>query len=285
MWLIDFILNLAGLLLWFNRRAARSGSAVKPGPANLSGGHKDTETTHWVQRLFPSALLVLIGGRAFFYRLLGPAVDWTASLDLGAITLFFRTDHFWLMAIFSGLSFVRALVMVYFWLLALCIINRSAAAPDTILRLIRRQLGYVAAWPTYVQLALPLLFVAVAWPGFHALLAYAKVTNPLPSFGPLMLQAAVIGVGIFFSLKYLIPALLLADLIARYIYFGSGPFWEFLTRTARNLLAPLQRLPLRAGKMDFAPVVGIVLTLLLLDALPRLVMHELQKRNLTLWPQ
>jgi hypothetical protein len=43
--------------------------------------------------------------------------------------------------------------------------------------------------------------------------------------------------------------------------------------------------PLRFGKVDFAPLVGIVLVLLVLHALPNLVLNQLGRRNLTLWPQ
>ena len=283
--LIDFILNLAGLLLWFNWRAARLDPLARPTPATLVGTLRRAETTRLLRGLSLAALFGLVCGRAFFYRLLGPAVDWTANLDLGAITLFFRTDRFWLMLLYSSLSFLRALTLIYFFLLAVSMFNRNANAPDLISRLIRLQLRRVPAWPIYVQLALPVVLAAAVWPGLHALLSYAKITGPLPLLGPLILQGCLIGLGIYLSLKYLIPALLFVDLISRYIYFGSGPFWEFLSTTARNILAPLDRLPLRVGRVDLAPLAGIALSLLLLHALPRLVLHELHKRNLTLWPQ
>jgi len=285
MGLIDFILNLAGLLLWFNWRAARSDPLARTTAASLVGTLRRAKTSRLLRWLSLVALFGLVCGRALFYLLLGPAVEWTANLNLGAITLFFRTDQFWLILLFSALSFVRALALVYFWLLAVSIINRNAAATDVVCRLIRQQLNRVTAWPIYVQLALPVLFVTAVWPGLHALLSYSKITGPLPSLGPLLLQGCLIGLGIYFSLKYLIPALLVADLIAGYIYFGSSPFWDFLSTTARNTLAPLNHLPLRVGKVDFAPLVGIILTLLLLHVLPGLVLLELHKRNLTLWPQ
>jgi hypothetical protein len=44
-------------------------------------------------------------------------------------------------------------------------------------------------------------------------------------------------------------------------------------------------LPLRWGRVDFAPLVGIILLLLLLHALPNLVLSQLSRRNLTIWPQ
>ena len=282
--LIDFILNLAAMLLWFHWRAARSEAQPGSAATTLESRPKRNRFFPWLSWSSLVALLALLYGRALVYRLLGPSVDWTATLDLGLITFFFRTEQLSLMLLFSFLSFVRVLVLAYSWLLVISIINRRVPATDPICRLIRRQLGPVAAWPIYAQLALPWLLVLSAWPGVHALLTYARIADPLPTFGVLMLQGYLISLGILLTLKYLIPPLLLVELITRYIYFGSSPFWDFLGATARNALGPLQRLPLRIGRLELAPLVGIALTLLLLHELPLLVLHELSRRNLTLWP-
>ena len=282
--LVDFILNVAGLLLWFSWRTPRFDPPARSAPT-LAGTRNRAATFRLLRWLSVVALIGLVCGRAFFYRLLGPAVDWTAGLNIGTITLFFRSDQFWLMFFFSVLSFLRALVLVYFWLFCFCIVNRNTPEPDSILRWIRHQLGRLAKWPATVQLALPIVFVSAVWPGLHALLSYASITSPLPLSGRLILQGALIGIGIYFSVKFLIPLVLFADWLASYIYFGSGPIWNFLDATSHNLLTPLRRLPLRVGKVDCAPLVGIVATLLLLHFLPRLVLFELNRRNLTLWPQ
>ena len=50
-----------------------------------------------------------------------------------------------------------------------------------------------------------------------------------------------------------------AALLNTYIYFGKHPFWNYVNATAQTLLAPLRKIPLRAGRVDFAPVVGIVI--------------------------
>lgn len=282
---IDFILNLAGLLLWFNWRMA----ALNPLASSASGTLASTlkrkgssRLSEWMSRL---ALVGLLFGRGAFYWLLGPAVAWAGSVDFGPITLFFRTDQFWLASLCSLLSFAHVLVLAYFWLLALCIVNRRVATPDLITRLIRLQLGRVARWPLGLQALLPLLVTVAVWPGVHALLSQAELAKPLPAFGPLMIQGGLIALASFFSLKYLIPPVLFADLLASYVYFGRNPVWEFMNTTARNILAPLRRLPLRAGKVDFAPLVGLGLALLLLHWLPRVVLAELDRRKLHFWPQ
>jgi len=283
--LIDSILNLAGLLLWFSARAAWFTPPAKPSSISHTGTRKRESSRRRLRWLFPAALFALVGGRALFYWLLGPAVGWTGSLDLGPITIFFRPDQFWLALLFSILSFIRVLVLAYCWLLAVYVINRNTTPLDPVSSLIRQQLIPVAGWPLPVQLALPLVFVAALWPGLHVLLFQAGVANPPPPTGRLILQGLLMGLGTYLSLKYPIPVLLLADLLARYIYFGRSPVWDFLGVTAGNLLAPLKKLSLRAGRLDFAPLIGVILTLLLLHWLPRLVMHELSRRNLSLWPQ
>jgi len=283
--LIDSILNLSGLLLWFSARAAWFTTSATQSSISQAGTHKRESSRRQLRWLFPVALFTLVCGRAWFYWLLGPAVGWTGSLDLGPITIFFRPDQFRLALLFSILSFLRVLVLAFCWLLAVWVINRNTTPLDPVSSLIRQQLSPVAGWPIPVQLALPLVFVATVWPGLHVLLFQVGVANPSPPTGRLILQGLLMGLGTYLSLRYLIPALLFADLLARYIYFGRSPVWDFLGVTAGNILAPLRRLSLRVGRMDFAPLIGIVLTLLLLHWLPRLVLHELNRRNLTLWPQ
>ena len=99
----------------------------------------------------------------------------------------------------------------------------------------------------------------------------------------LIAQGLLVGAGLFLTLKYLLPAFLFLHLLVSYIYLGTNPFWDFVSTTASNLLRPLRAL--RFGKLDFAPVVGILLLFVLLQWLPNFVLRELLKRNLTLWPQ
>ena len=38
------------------------------------------------------------------------------------------------------------------------------------------------------------------------------------------------------------------------------PIWSYVNATAHTLLVPLKKIPLRMGKVDFAPVAGLALT-------------------------
>jgi uncharacterized protein YggT (Ycf19 family) len=56
---------------------------------------------------------------------------------------------------------------------------------------------------------------------------------------------------------------LVLHLLNSYIYFGKYPIWNYVASEAQTLLRPLRAIPLRAGKVDFAPVLGIALVFLL----------------------
>jgi uncharacterized protein YggT (Ycf19 family) len=60
----------------------------------------------------------------------------------------------------------------------------------------------------------------------------------------------------------LIAVVLLLHVVNSYLYLGNHAFWSFINATARNILAPLRWLPLRVGRVDLTPVVGIAVVLL-----------------------
>jgi uncharacterized protein YggT (Ycf19 family) len=108
-----------------------------------------------------------------------------------------------------------------------------------------------------------------------------------PMHSPLHLagQCLLLGGALVFSVRYLLPGFILLHLVASYVFLGNNPFWEFAITTSRNLLKPLERLPLRFGRVDLAPVVGLLLIVgILFYPLPAVVQHFLDKDELTLWP-
>ena len=67
----------------------------------------------------------------------------------------------------------------------------------------------------------------------------------------------------------MIAAVLGLYLLNSYIYFGRHPFWAYVTAVAQPLLHPLRTLPLRFSRLDFAPVVAMVLVLFAAQTLER----------------
>ena len=289
MGLIDFILNLAALLLWLNWRSVHFDPLARSTPATLVGTLRRAEPRRWKGWQLLAGIGLLLIARSVLYQGIGSSVDWTPKLDLGVVALAFRSDSFpagislRTTAVYSLLSFARVLMVFYFWLVIVCLINRGTAEPDPIQRILRLHLGRMARWPWPVQLLVLPLLTAVLWVALHPALVSMAVLARASSFAHLVQQGLLVGGGLLLTLKYLLPVLLLAHLFISYVYVGANPIWEFVSNTARNLLRPLKTL--RYGKLDFAPAVGILVILVLLHWVPNLIVRKLLERNLTLWPQ
>jgi uncharacterized protein YggT (Ycf19 family) len=283
--LLDFILNIAGVLLWVNWRSQRLDPLSRATPATLVGTIKKTQATHLQHWQFLLVIGALVFLRAFFYAEVGPAVNWTPKLDLGAIAPAFRANQFGQELLFSTLSLLRAIVVFYSWLLFLAIVNHGATNPDPIQKLLLVQLGKPAHWPRWLQAILPFVLGALLWLMVYPILARLGIINWTQPALHLGGQCLLIGAAILLSLKYLIPVILLLHLITSYVYLGNSPAWDFIGTTARNLLKPLSPLPLKFGKVDLAPMVGIaVMILAFFHPLPGLLQLLLNKYHLVIWP-
>jgi hypothetical protein len=257
--LIDFILNIAGLLLWINWRSILFDPFEKRTPATLVGALRRAAPTrfrHWHLLAAIGALLVL---RALFYWQIGSSFHpaWVGKLDLCATVPTFSSSSFGQMLLFSIFSFARVIGIIYIWLLLLSILG----GPMPTHRLVKMQLGKIDGWPRWIKFFLPLIVTALFWGLASG--PFARLhPKPAMSAAHRVEEALVIGLGSYLAWKFLIGALLVLHLLGSYIYFGKHPFWKYVDATAETLLKPLGEIPLRAGKADFAPVVGIALAFL-----------------------
>ena len=259
MGLIDFILNLAGLLLWLNWRSIRFDPLGKRTPATLIGTLRRAEP----RRLRRWHLLAALGGllllRAALYWQIGSGVGWAAGkLDLGVIELSFRSDSFGRILLFSILSFGLILGVFYLWLLLLSIL----AGPEPFHRLVRMQLGRMDYWPRGIKLLLPLVFTGLLWWLASWILTWLGIVPRPVSAAHRIEESFVIGLGSYLLWKYIAGALLALYLLNSYIYLGKHLFWSYVNAGARTLLRPLRAVPLCIGRVDFAPVAEIVLVFL-----------------------
>src|ERR1051326_6755323 len=147
---IDFILNVAGLLLWLNWRSVRLDPFNRGVPATLAGTVRRAEPMRPKSWHFLPAPRILLFVRALLYKGIGPAVSWTPKMDLVIVNLAFtliRGHSFLSVLTFSVLSFVEILVVFYLWLLIIAIANRRETSPDPLQKLLTVQLGRVARSP------------------------------------------------------------------------------------------------------------------------------------------
>ena len=251
---IDFILNLAGLLMWINWRSIRFDPLNKRTPATLVGTLRPAapkKFRRWHLLAAIGALLVL---RALFYWQIGSTASWTGKLDLGVIVLSFRSDLFPRILLFSFLSFGLALGIFYLWLLLLSLLK----GPEPIHRLVRIPLGRVDGWPFWLKLILPFVVTTTAWWTLSRLQIFPQ---PLSETHRVE-EALIIGLNSYLLWKFPVAALLAAHLLNTYIYFGKHPLWNYVKAASKTLLAPLEKIPLQIGRVDFAPVAGIALAFL-----------------------
>ena len=263
MGLIDFLLNLAGLLLWLNWLSIRFDPLARPSAATLAGTLRKAGAPSARRWMLVAALAGLLVGRAFVYAHIGSATDWTPKLHLGAIALSFRSDFLHLMLAYSVLSFAVMLACFYSWLLLLSFLSQREGEGDPFLRLARAHMGPVARWWWPARLALPFMVVAILWLILGTPLGWLGV---VPRPGPWLqrcAQAALLGLSAYLAWKYLIAGLLALHLLHSYVHLGNNPIWNFVATAARSLLKPLRLVPLRVDKMDFAPLVGIAFIFLL----------------------
>src|ERR1700751_2573467 len=95
--LIDFIFNFASLLLWLNWLALRFDPLARTSAASLVGTLKKADPSGPRRWMFRVVLVGLLVARALAYHQIGPAMEWTPDLRLGAIALPFRSDKLRLM--------------------------------------------------------------------------------------------------------------------------------------------------------------------------------------------
>ena len=279
MGVIDFILNLAGLLLWLNWRSIGFDPLGKRAPATLIGTLRRAEPQpqhRWHSLAALAGLLVL---RAAIYWQLGSAAKpvWSGILNLGVVFPAFVSSSFIRMLLFSGLSFAVMLGEFYLWLLLFSIL--AGPEPPPFHRLVRMQLGVIDRWPRWLKWLLPLLVTASGWWLVSWPLAWLEVIPQPVSPAHRIEEALVISLGGYLSWKYPAGILLALHLLNSFIYFGRHPVWNYVNATGHTLLQPVRRLgaalrgtadffrfrsaPTGSGRTNFSPALKLTLTLLL----------------------
>jgi hypothetical protein len=280
---LNFILDVAALLLWLSWRSLPHDPYVRATPATLAGTVRRAEPSRWRRWHFLAVLFGLLFFRGVFYYQIGPAISWTPKIHLGLVTLAFGGNALTTTLLFSLMSFGRTWLTFHFWIVALVLINGRSLESNSVHKLLVLQLGRLARIPLLPLLLLPIATTMLLWMGVHFFLVQSGVVGSVRSVWLLAEQGALLGVSLFFSLKTLLPVFLFVHLVSSYVYLGTSPIWDYVAETSRRILVPLNSL--RIGRIDLRPLVGMILVLLLLHVLPTFLLQELDRHNLTLWPQ
>jgi uncharacterized protein YggT (Ycf19 family) len=261
--IVDFILNLAGLLLWLNWRSMRFDPLTKRLPATLMGTLRPAGASKFRRWPLLVGIVVLLVVRALVYHWLAPFGSFL--LHFSVISPAFRRDSLPGMLLVSFLSFGVALGIFYTVLLLLSLLK----GPDPIHRLVKIPLGRVDEWSAPVKIILPFLVAAISWGVLVAATGPLHLFPPADSMALRIEQSVVVALGIYLVWKFPLTLLLVLHLLGTYIYFGKHPFWNYVNVTAQKLLRPLKKIPLRAGRVDFAPLIGLVVVFLVAVAAER----------------
>jgi uncharacterized protein YggT (Ycf19 family) len=250
-------------LLWLNWRS-RGLTSLPSAPGIALIGTLKRAGRRRVER-WPSsvALVVILAARAILYAEVGSSTRWTPSLSFGPIALHFRTDDFGRMQLFSFLSFALFLAGSYFSLFLIAAVNGSAPKNEPWTALIRAHLGVFGRMPAWMLLLAPFFSTFVFWIALCPVFETLQLMVATKSFSRVAEQALVIGLSAWTLWQYAVAVVLMLYIVSSYVYLGRAPFWNFIALTARNLLRPLSVLPLRLGKIDLAPLLGLALVMAL----------------------
>ena len=273
--LINLILDFIGLALWLGWVTVRFDPGIRSSGVTLVRTLRKAETGNphrWRYLTMLAALLVI---RAMVFTSLTSA---TQRIDLGIIAPSFRggMGRAWLgrMLLFSGLDFAVVLTAFYTCLTLLSVVNAKLPDHDPVQRLVRAYFRRLENWPRLFKVFLPFLLGFAFWLILQPVLARLAIVPRAVSGGQLAEQSLCIGLAAYLPWKYLLTGILLLHVINSYVYLGTHPFWTYVNLTARKLLTPLQWLPVRAGKVDFLPLIGMALVLLVAEAFSRLTEYH-----------
>jgi len=253
---LDWMVNLAGLLLWLGWRGFGA-LPVSARPAltlasNLKPAGRGAGRSRWAL----PALAILLLARALLHHEFPAQFAEAAVWAPGAVSVTFRSDLFGRMLAFSFLSWFEVLLLAYVGFAVFAGLRRADPEPDPLTRSLRAELGWLARWP--VPLApLPFLLLAAAlWMAIAGWLAEASLLPPLVSTLHRVQQSAVVAVGLLPALKWPLVAACLLRFLLDHVIVGTSPFWDYAHEAGGRLSRWLRWLPLRFGTLDLAPILA-----------------------------
>lgn len=257
--LLDFILNLAALLLWLNWRFLKL-AKKDPGPGGISlaGTLKSTASPKAEAWPYLAALIALLIIRALAYYTIGNNLRVNMVLPLGLVSISFNPRLIMRMFLFSGLSFAVFTAVFYGWLLLFSLLNRRVTEPDACLRLVRLHLGRVQRFPVWLKLVLPGLLAGFAWLLLGWLLEAIGLFPVPSSMETRLLRCFLMGLYAYQTWIPALLALMVLFLLSSYIYLGEAAFWTFVNVTSRELLGLLGTWRLQSRRLDFTPLLWIL---------------------------
>ncbi len=256
---IDLILNFCALMLWVVWRSLGF-ARIQPSIAShsLMAGLRAAPAQSGGRRWgYLFALLAVLTLRSLFYHSVGPAAQWTPTMEFGPVGVAFRTDYLWRAFLYSAVSFGKFLGFFYLWVVFFSAVNESAPDYDPVHDWVRSHLGIFERLPRAMKFLTPGIVGGLVWAGLGWAFISLGMAPPVEK-GPDFVRECLMMAGCAY-LPLKIPALivLVCHTVNSYIYLGRHDWLDFIDATARNMVVPLRWL--RVGKADLAPLAAIAL--------------------------
>lgn len=260
---VNLVLNLFGWFLWagafvFPRYAVRSSQ-----PLTLLSTLRQESTPTYGRFFLLGGLVLLLGLRALAYWNFIPEGAPKPAVEFGLVSVSYLSERLVHMLIYSFSSFVIFLYGYYVLVFGLSITCRQRTRVNSIENLINQQLGSAAYWhPGLKVLALGCTGAGL-WIGFGLLSLQIGVLPEEWTLGVLFMQSPIVAASFWTLYLVAIMAVIGLYLLNSYVYLGEKVVWKFIDETAKFYLSGLRQLPLVFGRIDLAPMLGLLLYWLL----------------------
>lgn len=274
---IDFILNLAAWILLVNSSMQFGDRGDLHRPLTLLGTLKVPKPTireAWV--LFSAAVLIVFF-KSLLLHYLGAPLDTTMHLNFLLLNVFFKTGSLVSMGWMGLASFLKFTLMAYIWVWVLWRISRKDCA-EQLVGSLKSGLGFIGRVHVVLQ---PILLIFLGMVGWVVLGLCFGTFGVLPTSIPLPLliwQSLWISISAWMGVYWLLLLLMIFYLIHSYVYLGSWEGWDWIEGMGDRLLLPLKKLPLQWARIDFAPLVFLLLNWVVYSAFVRLILYAFQSR-------
>jgi len=277
MLVIDFILNLAAWILLVNGSMQFGNREDLQRPLTLLGTLKVPKPSIREAWVLVSVAVVILFLKALLLHYLGAPQDTTMHLRFLLLNVFFKTGSFVSMGWMGVASFLKFTLMAYIWLWVLWSLSRKDLA-ENLVESFRSGLGYLTRVPFALQPVLLILIGMIGW-GVLGLCfgAFGVLPTSIP-FPLLIWQAFWISLSAWVGVYWLWVLLMVLYLIHSYVYLGKWEGWDWLEGVGDKLLLPLKKLPLQWARIDFAPLLFLLLNWLVYSAMVRLILFAYQSR-------
>ena len=262
---LHLILNLIALLLWVHWR-----NVPTPTVSTKNNGLGPRLKHHGLRLARGSVglllLTALLVGRAWFYHRIAPEVDWQPRLTLitytpqitANLSLPFAWADFSKQLAFSVVSFAGWLVLYNFVLVFCSVLKPDIDEARGWRHFLRGQLGIIDRLPTLIKIPIALtlgvgVHYGAAW--------WLMQLNIMPPQTPEALMHLAGGMTVLDLriVAWCAMSVLGLFVLNSYIYFGGQKFWKTIETTGQRLLRPFHLFPMKWGRVDFAPLVGLAL--------------------------